>query len=409
MYFPPSSGTSWDTIKPSDLGYCQANIDDLHDYLETTHSKAFMLLKDGKIVFEWYFGTFTKDSLYVWNSAGKTLSAFAVGIAQQEGYLDIHDTTSNYLGQGWTSLTPEQEEKITILNQLTMTSGLGYVGDWYCTDPSCLIYVADPDTRWSYHNGPYTLLDDIIESATGVNLNTYVNQKIRSKIGMNGFFFPVGYNNINLSNARSMARFGLLLLAEGNWNGTMILNDPAYFQAMTNSSQSFNPSYGYLTWLNGKGSYMIPSPDIQFTVNENMLPNAPDDLYAAMGKDGQIINIVPSEKLVLVRMGEDDGNSLVSNQYNDTIWQKINALTCLGNVQGNSDDSISIYPIPSQKLLHIENGEKVSEVRIFDLSGQSYVVTNCKNQLNIEHLAPGMYIIQFTANQQLVRLRFLKE
>jgi CubicO group peptidase (beta-lactamase class C family) len=141
-------------------------------------------------------------------------------------------------------------------------------------------------------------------------------------------FVQVGYNNINLSNARSMARFGLLMLNRGTWNTTTVLGDQTYFDEMTNSSQTLNPAYGYLTWLNGKGSYMIPSPDIQFTVNDNPLPNAPMDVFAALGKNGQIINVSPSQKLVMIRFGVDDGGSLIGNQYNDTIWQKINALPC---------------------------------------------------------------------------------
>jgi CubicO group peptidase (beta-lactamase class C family) len=283
LYFPPLTGDTWETIAPESLGWCQENIDALYTYLETTESKAFIYLKDGKIVLEKYFGTFTKDSLYVWNSAGKTLTGMAVGIAQEEGYLSISDTTSQYLGQGWTSLTPELEEKITIRHQLTMTTGLNHTDDHFCTEPACLVYEAEPGTRWMYHNGPYTLLDGVIEGATGMSLNTFVNQKIRSKIGMNGLFLQVGYNNINVSNARSMARFGLLMLNRGTWNTTTVLGDQTYFDEMTNSSQTLNPAYGYLTWLNGKGSYMIPSPDIQFTVNDNPLPNAPMDVFAALG------------------------------------------------------------------------------------------------------------------------------
>ncbi len=410
LYFPPLTGSTWDTMSPQTLGYCQPNIDILQDYLETTNSKAFILLKDGKIVFEWYYGTFTKDSLHVWNSAGKTLTAMAVGIAQEEGYLNITDTTSNYLGQGWTSLTPQQEEKITILNQLTMTSGLGYATgtDHYCTDPACLVYVADPNTRWSYHNGPYTLLDGVIEAATGVNLNTYVNQKIRSKIGMNGLFFPVDYNNINLSNARSMARYGLLLLGKGTWNGTTVLGDTTYFHNMTNSSQNLNPSYGYLTWLNGKSSYMVPSADVQISIPGSAMPNAPNDTYAAMGKNGQFINVVPSQNLVFIRMGDADGNSLIGNQYNDTIWQKINQLVCLGNVGEIVKSSVSIKPNPSQHFLNISSEKAILSLEIKDLNGKSIAKFGAEKQINIEHLIEGLYFIQVQLEDSIETYRFIK-
>ena len=80
-------------------------------------------MKDGKIVLEEYFNGHDSTSNWYWAS-GKSLTAFLIGIAQQENYLNISDTTSTYLGQGWTSLNPIQEEKITIRHQLNMTSGL---------------------------------------------------------------------------------------------------------------------------------------------------------------------------------------------------------------------------------------------------------------------------------------------
>lgn len=411
LYFPPLTGETWETIDPINLGYCQENINNLQSYLDQTNSKAFILLKDGKIVFEWYFDTYTKDSLYVWNSAGKTLTAMAVGIAQQEGFLSISDTTSHYLGQGWTSLTPAQEEKITILNQLTMTSGLAYAAgtDHYCTEPSCLIYAADAGTRWSYHNGPYTLLDGVIESATGMNLNLFVQQKIRSKIGMNGFFFPSGYNNVFLSNARSMARYGLLMLGEGTWNGTAVLSDQNYFQAMTNSSQSMNPSYGYLTWLNGKNSYMLPSPDVQISIPGSAIPNAPNDSYAALGKNGQIINVVPSQNLVFIRMGEADGTSLVGNQYNDTIWQKINLLPCsVSNSEIFKSRSL-LFPNPSSTLINLNFEKKILTHILFDANGKNFDLPLEENKINIESLQKGMYFLKLEFEDSMEFLKFTKD
>jgi hypothetical protein len=125
LYFPPLSSTAnWDTISPSSLGWCLNEIDTLYDYLQQQDTKGFIVLKDGKIVLEKYFGTFTKDSLWYWASAGKTITSFLVGKAQEENYLSITDTSSTYLGAGWTNCTTTQEDKIKIRNQLTMTSGL---------------------------------------------------------------------------------------------------------------------------------------------------------------------------------------------------------------------------------------------------------------------------------------------
>lgn len=172
LYFPPIGASTWETSTPESLGFNTAQIPALLDFLEEKNTRAFLVLKNGKIVMEHYFGSdlldsdFTKSSLWYWASAGKTLTATLVGIAQKENYLSLQDKTSSYLGAGWTSLTTTQENQITILNQLTMTSGLDDSGDVYCTLPSCLTYKAAPNTRWSYHNAPYTLLDKVIENAT---------------------------------------------------------------------------------------------------------------------------------------------------------------------------------------------------------------------------------------------------
>ena len=247
-------------------------------------------------------------------------------MAQEEGYLEITDTTSNYLGNGWTSCNLIQEKKITIWNQLTMTTGLDDSVSFDCTNDTCLEYLSDPGTRWAYHNAPYTLLRPVIESATGQGINLYNYQKLLNPIGMNGIFLYSGYNNIFNSTTRSMARFGLLILNNGNWDGNQIMSDTNYFNQMLNTSQMLNKSYGYLWWLNGKSSSMIPGN--QFVFNSDITPNAPDDLVSALGKNGQIINVVPSENLVWIRMGEAPDSSLVPLNFNVAIWNYINELPC---------------------------------------------------------------------------------
>ena len=113
-YYPPTVGTTWATTDPASLGWCTDELPALLDFLESSNSKAFIVLKDGRIVIEEYFGTFTADSSWYWASAGKSLTAFLVGLAQQQGQLDIDEPSSTYLGEGWTSCTPEQEAAITI-------------------------------------------------------------------------------------------------------------------------------------------------------------------------------------------------------------------------------------------------------------------------------------------------------
>ncbi len=406
-YFPPLVGTTWSTTDPATLGWCQDSINRLYDWLETSDSKAFIVLKDGKIVLEKYFGTFTADSFYVWNSAGKTLTAYAVGIAQHESLLDINDPTSDYLGSGWTSLTTPQENAITIKNQLTMTTGLDdAVQDPNCTDPVCLTYKAAPGTRWAYHNAPYTLLDSVIEVATGMSLSSWVTQKIGSKIGMTGLYVSVGYNKIFVSKPRSMARFGLLLSQDGYWNGNAVLPDLTYLNEMRNSSQSLNKSYGYLTWLNGKPSFMLPQS--QFVFPGELCPNAPADMYAAEGKNGQIINVVPSDGIVLVRMGSTMGNSLVGTQYNDTIWQYMNRLTCTAGLESNSLDLIRIAPNPTNDLVKLSNltGNEIFELK--SQVGQAVPFQQIGNEIVFSESQKGVYFLTIHKENRTKTLKVIR-
>ena len=157
LYFPPVGSTDWQTTTPASLGWNTGELNNLYSFLDSEHTKAFIILKGGKMVVEKYFGTFTADSLWYWASAGKTLTAFLTGIAQQDGIININDKTSKYLGTGWTSETMDKENLITIKNQLTMTTGLDDgVADPDCTLPACLVYKADAGTRWAYHNAAYT-------------------------------------------------------------------------------------------------------------------------------------------------------------------------------------------------------------------------------------------------------------
>lgn len=326
LYFPPTSGTEWQTTTTASLGWNETLINDLYSYLQSKGTKGFIILKNGKIVIEKYFGTFTADSNWYWASAGKTATAFLIGIAQQEGLLNIHNKTSQYLGTGWTSLPLAKENLITVKHQLTMTTGLDDgVPEQDCTLSSCLVYKADAGTRWAYHNAPYTILDKVVVNTSGQSYNAYFQAKIKDKIGMNGIWLPSGYNNVYYSTPRSMARFGLLMLNKGKWNTTSVLSDSNYFNAQINSSQNLNNAYGYLTWLNGKSSHMLPSTQLVF--NSTLILNAPYDMYAALGKNDQKMYVIPSQKMVVIRMGNDAGNvQLAVSSFDSELWGKLKTI-----------------------------------------------------------------------------------
>jgi CubicO group peptidase (beta-lactamase class C family) len=370
IYFPPKAGNTWEKVSLEKLNWNTDEVQPLYDFLSQKNTKAFILLKDGKIVIEKYFGTFSQDSNWYWASAGKTLTSTLVGIAQNDDILSINDATSKYLGKNWTSMDLEKEQLITIKHQLTMTSGLDdKVDDLFCTNPECLKYLADAGTRWSYHNAPYTILDKVIEKASGKNFNLYFAEKIRNPIGMNGIWIKQDFNNIYYSTPRSMARFGLLIQNKGIWNKDTIIKDLNYYNEMANTSQDLNKSYGYLWWLNGKESYMLPQ--IKLVIKGNLSPEAPNDMFSALGKNGQILNICPKSGLVMVRMGESPGGTIldISSEFNDDIWKYLNKI--IDNTNSLNDEycpNVSLYPNPTEDYLNIK-GNGIFQIYIYDIIG----------------------------------------
>ena len=326
LYFPPIDSDIWETSSLAELSWKESALQPLLDFVDENDSKAFIILKDGKMVVEWYSDDFSAFENHTWNSAAKTLTAYSIGIAQEEGLLNINDSSKDYLGDNWSNMTDLQEEKVTVLNHLTMTTGLDYtVFNNSCTEPTDLLYKNEPDVFWYYHNAAYRLNLEIVAGATGRTFPDYFNEKIKNKIGMQGAWLPVGCFNLYLSTARSMARFGLLNLNKGIWDNTIILSDTSYLNAMTNTSQNLNKSYGYLWWLNGKDGFKLPALEEDF--QGELIPNAPDDLYAGLGKDDQKMYVVPSENLVVVRMGDNAGESTFGpSSFDNELWLKINAL-----------------------------------------------------------------------------------
>lgn len=412
LYFPPLNNTAtWDTLSPASLGWCSQEIDALYDYLNQQDTKGFIVLKNGKIVLEKYFGTFSKDSIWYWASAGKTITSFLVGKAQEEKFLSMDAPTSTYLGAGWTACTPEQENKITIRHQLTMTTGLNdAVKDNHCTLDTCLTYLAQPGTRWAYHNAPYTLLEKVITTVTKQAINTYTNLKLKQKTGITGAWAFSGYDNVFYSKARGMARFGLLMQNNGVWNVDTLLRDTAYMRQMTTTSQQKNLSYGYLWWLNGKNSYMVPT--LQTVIKGPYAPAAPSDMFAGLGKNGQILSVSKSLGLVVVRMGNQVNSGEVPMQLCNKIWEKLQAAMC-------QKVEIDQLKLPNENLIFYLNAmcselsltlpiDEYIELEISNAAGQLLLKSQNETTIDISHLTEGLYFLTVKQGQKSYKQKFWK-
>lgn len=407
LYFPPAFSNQWETISHEQLGWCENEVIDFEAFLSETNTKGFLILKEGKIAMESYFDDFEVDSPWYWASAGKTMTAFLTGVLQQEGMVDINESTSNHLGEGWTSCDLDSESKITLKHQLTMTTGLDYItSNTNCIEPECLTCLNEPGDEWFYHNAPYTNISYGLETVTGLGYTELTNSKVASPIGFIGLWTSVDDNRVFFSTARGMAKFGLLMLAKGNWNGNQIMTDTTYFNAMISPSQSINEAYGYLWWLNGQDSYRLPGTTI--TYPGKLIPNAPNDLYAAIGKNGQICIVVPSEDIVIIRMGDNPDQTLVPLSYVRDLWDEYARLECTSSLEDPTTIEFRVYPRLTYDFINIESKAEINQIEIINRMGRRVMKVGKTDLLDVSSLTPGIYFVRVNSRFGSSTKRFVK-
>jgi len=169
---------------------------------------------------------------------------------------------------------------------------------------------------------------------------------------------------------------------------------------MINTSQNINLSYGYLWWLNGKASYHIPNYQVQ--IPGALSPHAPADMFSALGKNDQILDVVPSMNLVMIRMGDPFGLTLeIGTVVNDSIWVKLNDVFCNGTpvVDIFADKQMEVYPNPSTKTFTVSLPSGTFDLLISDTAGRKvYEQKNVigKAEINCNGFYGGMYFLLAT-------------
>ena len=287
------------------------------------HSTDLVVLRGGEVVVdEWWDpdeaaagvvverladGRVTQDVA----STQKSVTSVLVGIAVGAGLVARHDTVSHHLGDGWTgTAAPEVERAITVDHLLTMTSGLG----------DDMTVVAPPGEWWDYNLGAaYHTLKRVLEVVAGRSIQELTAEWLTAPLGLqdttwvarrwddrlparfrHSFEYPDGRPIEGLvTTARDLATFGRAVLRDE------LPLDPTYRDEMVRPSQSRNPSYGLLWWLNG-GPFFLP-PKVATPVEGRFLPDVPADAFAAMGANDRLCVIVPSLDLVVARCGASAG------------------------------------------------------------------------------------------------------
>jgi CubicO group peptidase (beta-lactamase class C family) len=274
------------------------------------YTRAVLVVYDGKIVAEQYASGFDKNTVMLGWSMSKSITAALIGILVKEGKLNINVPAP----------VPEWKntgkEAITIKHLLQQTSGLDFeenyskpseVTNMLFKEGDMAAFTAklplkhQPGTVFNYSSGNSNILSRIIRHTVGEkNYAAFPYQSLFHKLGMrsmllepdaSGTFIGSSYS---YATARDFARFGLLYLNNGIWNGQQILPTDWVQETVQPSVAATQKQYGYQFWLNGLD---------EKNPAQRLFPDVPADMFYASGYGGQNIFIIPSKKLIVVRTG----------------------------------------------------------------------------------------------------------
>jgi CubicO group peptidase (beta-lactamase class C family) len=297
-------GANWMQLKsPQQAGWSPEQLEKIHAYVEQIGSTSAMIVQHGVVVAAW--GDVTRRSNL--HSCRKSLLSALIGIAVAEGKIHPDDTLESLgLDDKPPSLTPE-EKQATVRDLLEARSGV-YHPTVYETKgmeagkPPRGSH--PPGTFWYYNNWDFNALGFLYEQATGMKIFDAFYQRIAQPIGMQDFRprdgeyitgrdtrFPAYVFEMS---ARDFARFGLLYLRHGEWNGVQVIPREWVAASTQPYSDTESGGYGYLWWTGDSAS------------GERAEISFPKGSFWAEGHLGQYAVVVPGLDLVVVNRVDSD-------------------------------------------------------------------------------------------------------
>lgn len=281
--------------------------DSLNSLLEGLGSVGLLMVKNDSVVFEKYWDGYSDSSLSGSFSMAKSITSLLIGAALKEGKISsVNDAVGKYLPE----FAEGEKANIKIVDLLTMSSGTdwnesylnpfsvtseAYYGSDVYKTATGVKAVRKPGSLHEYKSGDTQLLGLILEKATGKSLSEYASEKLWQPMGAeHPALWSTDHEKGNEkayccfnSNTRDFARIGKLMLDSGKWNGTSII-DSAYYANSIKACGIVDAKglpcdyYGYQWWID---------------------PVNPGIFYAR-GILGQYIIIIPSNKMIIVRLGK---------------------------------------------------------------------------------------------------------
>jgi CubicO group peptidase (beta-lactamase class C family) len=283
------------------------------------NTRAILVVKGGQLIGERYASGFDASShLQSWSMAKSVVHAL-IGILLKDGQIDIYAPAKV---DRWNRKVNDPRKVITVENLLRMESGLPFSEDYSNPESSSVLQMlfgngrldiaeyaagglleAHPGARWQYSSGTTNILSGVIRDKIGARsaeeYRSFMEESLFNRIGIRSAVPEFDAANTFIGSSylhmtgRDWARFGLLYLRDGTWEGRRILPERWVDHARLPTPNS-KGQYGAHFWLNG-----INPETGQAAITDAI----PTDAFMARGFGAQVVLIIPSMDLVVVYLG----------------------------------------------------------------------------------------------------------
>ncbi len=310
--------------QPRKRTIAQATLDDASRYAAANNSSALIVWRNGKVESETYFGGRTRTTPIVSNSLSKPLTSVAVGRAIMLGYIKSLDQPVADFITEWRG--DALRERMLVRHLLDMRSGFLRQGTsrgasdilsrsfLHPRHDEIIVreypVVDEPGKRYEYNNAAYDIVAVLIERATRRRYAEFVGTEVLQKIGAMGGTVWLNRDGgmahagcCALLPAETFLRLAILTLRDGIWEGVRLL--PESYVSEMRSATAENPHYGLGIFVAGR--YVerrgFANPDLAYPKTLHAEPFLAGDLYLFDGNGNQVIYVIPSQDLVILRTG----------------------------------------------------------------------------------------------------------
>ena len=308
-------GAGFEQRAPEQLGIDAQKLDEALDWAVTHTSTSTAVYRHGCLAGESKLDRLaTRGMQFDGWSMTKSVTALIVGRAATMGLYDARRPLRK--------LYPEADRahgSVLPTHLLSMTTGThrNWVRDLSpqydrVADALSLPFDHRPGAHWEYQQSNVTWLLDSVERAVGSrDIQDWAQRNLFGRLGIERAAWTwdrdrsgntEGWAHLKMP-AHAWARFGQLMLQKGRWNGRRLISK-RWIRRMTTPSSKVNEAYGYLTWLNGGGKFVLPNVEGEDAGRGRLIASGPRDMFMFCGSGEQRVFVIPSRDLVIVRLGE---------------------------------------------------------------------------------------------------------